>query len=480
MPTMFALGLLSSTVARRVVVVDDRGRPDPVNLWVIVIAESGEGKSSTFNPLIEPIESALRGSVADSLSTELFARPPGNRPRILDRYERIIASFQAHSSEQPESTLLTWVTPEALRAAMWHGLDPNVARPDFIARDITPEALIEQMATQTIGVLQASPEGGFASWIAASGPRAVSQLSNLNLTWEAGNLRVARVSRANRVVERAVLTLVVAPQPVAFQEITRGRFGDLIRNSGFLNRCLFCVPESHSGRRLAPFRPVSVDAQQEYRRHMWGMMILGTSARELPARLTLSPAASAMYIDYFNAFEPRLRGDLQGVAAWATRIRQNVSRIAGLLHLANRVAEGPGILRDPIDERAMASAIEIGEWLVPYGLQALSTSRGPKASRATASVDTILDMVSAFVGRGEFQRGSFTARDIHRCDQRRLKSADDVRVALDTLVARRALTSSGSGTRICYQHTGRLPEQPGEPSPGDTSRDSSQPDDPPV
>jgi replicative DNA helicase len=181
MSAMFALGLLSSTVARRVVVVDDAGRSDPLNLWVIVIAASGEGKSSTFNPLIEPIESALTLSAADSASPELFARHPSHEPRIPTRYERINESFQTHSSDEPGSPRLIWVTPEALRNAMWLGLDAVNAHPDFIARDATPEALVEQIATQSMGVLQASPEGGFASWIAASGPRAVNQMSNLNL-----------------------------------------------------------------------------------------------------------------------------------------------------------------------------------------------------------------------------------------------------------------------------------------------------------
>ena len=469
MPSMFALGLLSSTVARRVVVIDDNGRPDPLNLWVIVIAESGEGKSSNFNPLIEPIETALRLAISNNPCPELFESPLSNRPRIPNRYERIIAHYQAQSPEQPDSRILTRVTQAALRAAMWHGLDPNVARPDFIARDITPEALIEQMATQSMGILQASPEGGFASWIAASGQRAIGQLSNLNLCWEAGDLRVRRVSRESRVVERAVLTLVVAPQPTAFHEITRGQLGDLMRETGFLNRCLICLPESHSGRRTAPFGPVSANAQQEYRRHIWAMMILGSSARELPARLTLSPAASATHNKYYNAFEPRLRGDLRDVAPWATRIRQNVSRIAGLLHLANRIAEGPQILRDPIDERTMEQAIEIGDWLVPHGLQALSMSRARNSSQVPRSEDTILEFVQSIIECSEFQNRPFTVRDVQRRDQRRLTSADDVRIALDTLVARRFLASASVRNTVQYRHI----DEPSGWSAGGRSGDSS-------
>jgi len=56
MAAMFCLAFSSFTVAGSVEIASASGSRDPLPLWVVVVAESGEGKSRTFNPLIAPLQ----------------------------------------------------------------------------------------------------------------------------------------------------------------------------------------------------------------------------------------------------------------------------------------------------------------------------------------------------------------------------------------------------------------------------------------
>jgi hypothetical protein len=464
MPAAWALGFAASTVARRVVVAGIGGRRDPLNLWPIVIAESGEGKSSTFAPLIAPLErvqTVLLGG-ADDGDGEREAPDPGVQP-ARTRFERADL-FDDADPAQPSPSVAgpRWATLALAVEAAAVGMAPGVeAR--FIARDATPEGLNLQMDGLTMGLLQASPEGGFASWLAVSGAHAVGQLANLNLAWEGATIITSRASRGSLTIPRAVLTLVAGPQPAAWSEIVGGNRGRLLRETGFLARALYCIPESWIGRRQARAPSVPADVTRSYEQHVWAMLIAGRAGVPRPREIVMSDRALHTYEAYYDRFEPRLGGDLRPVAPWATRVRQSVLRIAGILHVAENVGQDRDRLFElPLSEATMHRAITIGEWAIPHGVRALASARGGPRAELTPG-ESLVETVRAVLARPRFSGSWFTVRDVHRAEQRDLR-ARDVDYAIEHLVDRGEIERDQGSRTVRYRvvPTAGNPDPPGD------------------
>ena len=249
--------------------------------------------------------------------------------------------------------------------------------------------------------------------------------------------------------------MVFSPQRESFLAATTGKTGVLLRDSGYLARFLYYVPESSIGQRKAPFDAPAGSAVDEYRARMWALLALGTTATEDVQLLELSNAASALYDAFFNELEPRLAlgSDLMVVSPWIERLRQNTLRIACLLHLGEHL--GSSIVTR-VDERQMGDAITIARELLPYGVRAFGGElRGHRVSsqqtdqQPTDAADAITPRVLEVVLLDDFRPRSFTVREIHRRVQRGL-SADQVRRALDHLVERTVLARFREGRQVMY------------------------------
>ena len=254
MSAMVSLGLVSAAVARKAQVRrPSSSGADPLNLWVLVIAPSGENKSGVFRDLAKPLESVQtaledRTLMVASPEVEYPSRQPDEEQR-LSRYEKILRNVSGSSTTGAEDhaagqTLEGVVRVLADAQQRSHPTEPV----NFYLRDATPESIFDVMGRQRLGILQASPEGGFSSWIAGSSHRATGQLANLNLAWDGGNIRVNRIARVTRPIHCASLTMVFAPQPDAFETAKRTQ---LLRRSGYLPRFLVCFPSLRRGTRRA-------------------------------------------------------------------------------------------------------------------------------------------------------------------------------------------------------------------------------------
>lgn len=85
MAAVFSLGVLSAAVSRRYALQTPRGT-NHLNLWVIVVAESGEGKSSVLSRLTEPLD--LIQQAAQSASPDLprpRIEPPSEPLSVIER-----------------------------------------------------------------------------------------------------------------------------------------------------------------------------------------------------------------------------------------------------------------------------------------------------------------------------------------------------------------------------------------------------------
>jgi hypothetical protein len=450
MAAMFSLGVLSAAVSRRYALQTSRGI-NHLNLWVIVVAESGEGKSSVLGRLTEPLD--LIQQAAQSASPDLPRPrivPPSEPLSAIDRLlsdDDIIDGARPAPEVDPDEVLLRMQAEQERR---YPGVPLN-----FATRDATPQAVAEMLGSQYMPILQASSEGGFSTWISANPGRATGDLATLNMAWDGSSQpAAARVGRDSRPIERACLSMIFAPQRDSFQVATAGRTGKLLRETGYLARCLYYFPESNIGRRRAPFEQLSPSAVEEYRACVWSLLGAGTERTETVRLLKLSGSASLLYDGFFNDLEPRLApgGDLKTVSSWIERLRQSTLRIGGLLHLALHLGEANSTA---VAKVTMENAIAIAQALLPHGLRALGAALPPLAAvieapkpPATTPSDSHTRVLAA--ARRRFPAAPFGARDIHRSLQTS-HSAAAVTEALDRLVEQGVLVREQIGQHPRYR-----------------------------
>lgn len=430
MAAMFCLGFSSSVIARSILIRDAAGRTDVPALWIVVIAESGAGKSATFNPLIAPIRALELAAVGQLAAPDAPSQAgPSGRPW----YERLdslgAVPDAAHAAPWATEALVGDLLRVAQEAAF-----PGVAV-RFIGTNTTPEALVDSIASQVFGLLQASSEAEMLSRVTAG--NAVEALAQLNQMWEGEDVRRSRVVRGAVIARRAVLTVVVAPQPRTFQEMRSGRLGRLIEETGFLARCLFCVPQSTVGTRSPDVEGIPEPVRLRYAENLRAMLAVSLPVGPAPRELRLSEEATRLAAAFYAETEPRLgpNGNLHEVRAWAARVRQAATRIAAVLHVADLAHARQEGIAEPISGSAMERGIDIARWMLDHGCHIWSDR--PPASETEAAV----------MAQVRSLQSGFTAREIYRALGR---SEAEVTPILDMLVARGVLVVRQVGRRTEY------------------------------
>jgi len=373
MAAMFCLGFSSFTVARNVQIMDSSGATDALALWIVVIAESTGGKSRTFRPLVEPLLNLDRMLRGRPVRPDPPAPPPEARTSRT-AYARLLDDSDPWDTEASTAAPdpAPWATAQHVHdqiAAAQAALHPGHPL-RFYARRITPEALTNQMDTQIMGILQASPEGQFFTHIAGGGPRAVGALANFNSMWDGEPIHEDRVGSLPGSPDRPVLTLVVAPQPAALQEVRRGNLGRLVEHTGFLLRCLLYQAPSNVGQLQPRSQLVDERTRILYAENLRAMLSVGAASAAPPTPRTLTPTSYVAWDAFFTEVERRRGpgGNLHDVAGWAARVRQSTARIAGVLHVATYAAtERTACLARPVSEDTFERAIRIGRWLLDHG-----------------------------------------------------------------------------------------------------------------
>ena len=233
-----------SVAAQGLVDVQRRdGLSAPVSLFLLVLAESGERKTTCdkiFSSVLDEFDAAQRESyrlrIAEHAAKmrawaairdgiEGAIRDAARKNKQTDKLSRDLSD---HEANQPAPLFVPSVK---------HG-------------DITPEELARTLATGWHSGAIVSSEAGVIFGSHGMGSDSVMRnLSLLNILWDGGTVKIERKTSNSFTLAGARLTLGLAAQPDtvrAFFESTKG----LARGSGFASRFLLAQPESTQGTRL--------------------------------------------------------------------------------------------------------------------------------------------------------------------------------------------------------------------------------------
>lgn len=388
-----------------------RGKADwtePLNLFVVVVAEPSERKSAVISLMTRPVnafEADYNRQNAAELETSKMNK------RILERRQRALEDKAAKGKiendelEQLAQQLATYKERTPLR---------------LYVDDVTTEKLTAVLADGGGKAAIVSAEGGIFDML--SGIYSKNVNIDVMLKGHSGDsIRVDRIGRNSESIMNPALTILLTVQPnVLSGMMQNGTF----RGRGLTARFLYCMPKSIVGKRRYRTEPIPTDVARQY--DLLVQNLLEEEQGEFPEEITLTPEADEMLEAFSYEIESKLKTEYADMADWTGKLVGAVLRIAGVLCRAS-VYRSNGFLESAepliVDKVTMQNAIAIGRYYTEHSAAAFSLMG------ADALVKQSKYMLNAIYKSGLTE---FTRRDIMRLC-RSFKTADEVQPVLNHL-----------------------------------------------
>lgn len=322
--------------------VEIDGRREPLSLFALTIAESGERKSAADRVALQAHRDYERGLLDQSqLDMQLHEIE-------LAAHE---AARRAASSKHKEVG--------ALRAAL-EDLGPPPRAPlngILLAPTPTLEGLHKLLACGRPSVGLFHDDGGeFIGGHAMNEENRIKSAAGLSRLWDVGEFDRVRAGEGAHKYYGRRLALHLMIQPVVAESVLSD---DTLTRQGLLARVLLAWPTSHIGHR--PYSDIDLTHDAElarYRRQIHELLQRQSTLRtgtinELePRALTLTPDAKRAWIAVHDAIETDQQDcrPFAAVRAWASKSPAQALRIAGVLTLIEK--PDAGVIHPDAIERA--------------------------------------------------------------------------------------------------------------------------------
>lgn len=316
------------------------GSVEPLSLWHVTIAASGERKSAVDRWALlahvdhEKAQLTQRQLEKATYDVKLAAHTAAARRAEKGKDVAAIRAALEAVGQPPEAPLLPWLllsepTMEGLHKAFQYG-QPSMG-------------------------LFNDDAGDFLGGHAMNKDNRAKSAAGLSKLWDDGRFdRVRAGDGATKYYgRRFAMHLMV--QPIIAECLLSD---DVLTGQGFLARCLLAWPKSTIGTRQYQDVDLSHDAALErYWARMRDLlaamptMVTGSRNELSPRVLTLAPDAMAYWIEVKDAIEAAMLGTYAGIHAWASKGGSQVARIAGVLSLVENPDTGV-IQRDAVERAA--------------------------------------------------------------------------------------------------------------------------------
>ena len=426
LPAVCALAVTSAAVGAGLTVASGPSRTTRGNLFLLVSAESGSGKSETFRivaaPLLDHQERLIenwRTQTSPRAKSELM---------VLEKEIEILQRKAAKCQDPFErDSMIATLQSKTLRQSQ---VAQTATVPSLIAQDVTTERLAVMLHENREVMFSASADARkpVDNILGRYNPGGGTDEA-LYLNAFSGDLtRVDRQDREPVILKRPCLALCWLIQP---DLLARLMDEESLQSGGFLARLLVC----HS--RAVP-RKIGRKPEQmsETTRERWIALVtalLGQfHAATTPHQILVPDNCLNRLNEFYNSIVDRRAADLADVGIFAARYAEQAWRISVVLHAA---LHGAAAGSESLELETASNAIRITEWFIDAQLDILGKSR---KSAAKALEAEIVALLKNNVGEG---RSNFiTARDVARG-----------RITGDAPSAQRLLDGMVSSRRLCFE-----------------------------
>ncbi|MEY3359121.1 MAG: hypothetical protein RLZZ537_189 [Pseudomonadota bacterium] len=306
--------------------VEMDGRIEPLSLWCITIAESGERKSGVYDQALKAHADYQR---------ELVSRHSDESKA----YRLEMMAYEA-SCKQFMATKKSAATRESIyRGLSDQGEEPKAPLlPVILMQEPTLEGVHKLMEKGNPSIGLFSDDGAeFLGGHAMSKDNRAKSSAGFSKLWDRGEFSRVRAGDGAGQFYGKRMALHLMIQPIIAETALSD---EVLSKQGFLARCLLAYPVSRIGQRQ--YRPVDLSSDPAMRQY-WGRMaellrtppMLATNTRNelAPRRLCLDKDARRAWIGLHDAIESAAPTDYVNVKAWASKAAAQALRIAGVLTL---------------------------------------------------------------------------------------------------------------------------------------------------
>ncbi len=332
-------------------VARDRLLVSPISLYFLLIAESGERKSSVdyaFSSAIRTWEQLVKNKLepkiqlAKSLHQTWFAEKIG----ILSQIRR--GSVNGESVKELEEKYLDIMDKEPIIPLL----------PHLFFEDATQEALVQQISEGWPSASLWSDEGALVLNGHGMQNNVAKFVALLNRLWDGKPFASHRKTSKSLTVTNRRLTVSLMLQPLILQQML-AKSGGVNRQSGFMARSLMAFPGSSMGERLYQEPPTSQPALSTFHERLIeclneSLILDKDGCHELPT-LQFSTQAKSSWVSFFNEIEKELADKWSTIKDFASKAAENTARLAALLHLFSGK-------QGQINHEEMQQAIEVIRW----------------------------------------------------------------------------------------------------------------------
>lgn len=360
-PALMGLGAVA-TLAQKTARVRATGRwSEQLSLFVVILAESGERKSSAYPTMVGPVHELEAELEAQERESRLYRN---EQRRALEAQlataRKGAGSRKGEGGAGPNSS----VDEAAQLAAERELMGPEETAPRLAVDDVTTPALKTLMAANggRIGLL--SPEAGFLSVLkgAYSSNGDPADMSALLSAYTGSEpIVVDRTGRSGERIPRPALSVVMVGQPRVFEELCRIPGA---QERGLVARFVVARVNSLAGSRFLIVddepEPADTPAGRAYAAVL--RELADRKVSDAPPVLRLSDEALEHYREWHDALEVERApegGAWSVIAEFAGKAHGLALRYAGLFHLCEDSQAQDG---DLIDLDTMRRACALADW----------------------------------------------------------------------------------------------------------------------
>ncbi|MCM8104454.1 YfjI family protein [Enterobacter hormaechei] len=343
-----ALGVISLACQNRIDVCRLNNLRGPVSLFLLTLAESGERKSTVDKLLMEPLYQ-LEENLFEKYTHDLTVWR--NDEAIFNIEKKSLMSKLKSEIRRNKDHLATNEKLKVLLAS--HPKSP--VRFKQIFNDATPAAIKDYLCGywRSVGIM--SDEAGtiFNGYT-------LNELPFINKMWDGAMFPVERKSEPEKLIRDARMTLSLMVQPNIFKGYIK-RKGDMAKGIGFFALCLICQPGSTQGNRQITSPVVSTEYLPIFHQRLMKIVNESIARNNENDRLCLrfTVEAEKRWIAFSNnvEYEMGILGRLSNFKDYASKMAENMARIAALLHHFNGDEGDISLL-------TVEAAVEISTWYV--------------------------------------------------------------------------------------------------------------------
>lgn len=320
MASVCALAVLSCAVQGKFVVSPKSHYDEPLNLYFLIIANSGERKSAIVRLMTQPIyQYERKENERRCLQMESDQLKLSSMKKQIETLEREGNTEEA-ANVRYQYRLLEQHQTKSLR---------------LIADDITPEAMTSLLANNN-GVLSIiTTEGGIFDTLAGRYSNTIS-IDTVLKAYSGDPIRVDRKGREGEVINNPTLTMLLSAQDNVLAEIMKN---EAFKSRGLTARILYSRPKSKMGNRSYDTPEIDTDLELAYKQLITKLLEIPYPSNGVLPSIHLSTSAKDKVKHFHDWLEPKLVDGLEHMDGWGAKLLGNMLRLSGILHCAKNPKE---------------------------------------------------------------------------------------------------------------------------------------------